>query len=72
MEDTASLTRQAFTMSDKATTINIIRRCAAAAGIMAVALIASAAAVAEGPGLYSRAGSRTHPSTLRARRALAR
>jgi len=36
-------------MSDKATTISIVRRCAAAAGIAAVTLVAPAVAVVEGP-----------------------
>ena len=35
-------------MSDKATTISIVRRCAAAAGIAAVTLVAPAVAVVEG------------------------
>ena len=48
-------------MSDKSTTIDIIRRCAAAAGIMAVALIAPAAAVAEGPAVVLASGK---PNTL--------
>ena len=62
MEDTASHTRQTFTMSDKATTIDkIIRRCAPAAGIMAVALTAPAAAVAEGPAAVLASGK---PNTL--------
>jgi hypothetical protein len=42
VDDTAPATRHAFTMSDKATTIKRVRRCAAAAGIAAVALIATA------------------------------
>ena len=36
-------------MSDKATTISIVRRCAAAAGIAAVTLVAPTVAVVEGP-----------------------
>ena len=49
-------------MSDKATTINIIRRFAAAAGITAVALIAPAAAVSEGPGAVLASGKPHTPA----------